>query len=158
MGRPAELENRDKTDVQQQTQVIGEQKQKSVEWTTEMKIVLVMLDEDKGAKDRGLIKRVKDRWDLKYSEHESASWQKLRDNVARFKKDLEIKILILVQWREEVQVAEVTVENNPEEEGNIVQPVVNNDEEGQVEVDAEVVENVRINNNEELSKKNKELE
>ena len=38
-----------------------------------MKIVLVMLDEDKGAKDRGLIKRVKDRWDLKYSEHESAS-------------------------------------------------------------------------------------
>ena len=73
MGRPAELENRDKTDVQQQTQVIGEQKQKSVEWTTEMKIVLVMLDEDKGAKDRGLIKRVKDRWDLKYSEHESAS-------------------------------------------------------------------------------------
>ena len=73
MGRPAELENRDKTDVQQQTQVIGEQKQKSVEWTTEMKIVLVMLDEDKRAKDRGLIKRVKDRWDLKYPEHESAS-------------------------------------------------------------------------------------
>ena len=57
-----------------------------------------------------------------------------------------------MQWREEVQVAEVTVENNPEEEGNIVQPVVNNDEEDQVEVDAEVVENVRINNNEELSK------
>ena len=73
MGRPSELENRDKTDVQQQTQVIGEQKQKSVEWTTEMKIVLVMLDEDKRAKDRGLIKRVKDRWDLKYPEHESAS-------------------------------------------------------------------------------------
>ena len=73
MGRPAELENRDKTDVQQQTQVIGEQKQKSVEWTTEMKIVLVMLDEDKRAKNRGLIKRVKDRWDLKYPEHESAS-------------------------------------------------------------------------------------
>ena len=73
MGRPAELENRDKTDVQQQTQVIREQKQKSVEWTTEMKIVLVMLDEDKRAKNRGLIKRVKDRWDLKYPEHESAS-------------------------------------------------------------------------------------
>ena len=73
MGRPAELENRDKTDVQQQTQVIGEQKQKSVEWTTEMKIVLVMLDEDKRAKSRGLIKSVKDRWDLKYPEHESAS-------------------------------------------------------------------------------------
>ena len=35
---------------------------------------------------------------------------------------------------------------------------MNNDEEDQVEVDAEVVENVRINNNEELSKKNKELE
>ena len=73
MGRPAELENRDKTDVQQQTQVIGEQKQKSVEWTTEMKVVLVMLDEDERAKDRRLIKRVKDRWDVKYPEHESAS-------------------------------------------------------------------------------------
>ena len=60
--------------------------------------------------------------------------------------------------REEVQVAEVTIENNPEEEGNIVDPVENNDEEEQVAVDVEVAEKVLINNNEEVSKKDKELE
>ena len=42
--RKAELKNRDKAEVQQQTQVIGEQQRKSIEWITEMKIVLVMLD------------------------------------------------------------------------------------------------------------------
>ena len=41
--------------------MIGEQKRKSIEWTTEMKIVLVMLDEDERAKCRGFMKRVKDR-------------------------------------------------------------------------------------------------
>ena len=94
-----------------------------------MKIVLVMLDEDESAKGRGLMKRVKDRWDMKYPEHESASWQKLRNNAFCFMKDPEIKNLILVRRREELQVAEVTTRNNPEEEGNIVEPVVNNDEE-----------------------------
>ena len=52
---------------------------------------------------------------------------------------------------------EVTIENNPEEEGNIIEPV-NNDEEQQEAVDVEVVENVPINNDEKLSKKDKELE
>ena len=61
-----------------------------------MKIVLIVLDEDKCPKGKGLMKHVKNRWDMKYPEHESASWQKLRDNAARFKKDLEIKNLILV--------------------------------------------------------------
>ena len=59
--------------------------------------------------------------------------------------------MILVRQREDVQVAEVTIENNPEEEGNIVEPVVNNDEEEQVAVDVEAVENNLINNDEELS-------
>ena len=85
---------------------------------------------------------------MKYPEHESASWQKLGDNAASFKKDLEIKNLILVRCREEVQVAEVTIENIPQEEANIVEQVVNNDEEEQVTVDVEVVENVLIDNNE----------
>ena len=138
--------------------MIGEQKRKSIEWTTEMKIVLVILDEDERAKGRGFMKRVKDRWDVKYPEHESASWQKLRDITTCFKKDQKIKNFILVQRREEVQVAEVTIENNPEEESNIVEPVVNNDEEEQVAVDVEVVENVLIKNDKELSKQDKELE
>ena len=109
-----------------------------------------MLDKDKRVKGRGFMKRVKDRWDMKYPEHESAIWQKLRDNAARFKKDPEIKKLTFVRQMEEVQAAEVGIENNPEEEGNIVEPVVNNDEE-QVTVDIEVVENLRINNDKELS-------
>ena len=72
--------------------------------------------------------------------------------------DPEIKNLIFVQRWEEVQVAQVTIDNNPEEEGNIVEAVVNNDEAEQVAVDVEVVENVLINNDDELSKKDKELE
>ena len=48
-------------------------------------------------KGRGFVKRVKDRWDVKHPEHESASWQKLRDNAVRLKKDLEIKNLTLVR-------------------------------------------------------------
>ena len=67
-----------------------------------MKIVLVMRDEDERAKGRGFMKRVKDRWDTKYPERESANWQKLRDNATRFKKDPEIKNLILVRQMEKV--------------------------------------------------------
>ena len=54
--------------------------------------------------------------------------------------------------------SEVIIENNTEDESNIVEPVVNNDEKEQVAVDVEVVENVLINNDEELSEKDKELE
>ena len=57
-----------------------------------------------------------------------------------FQKNPGIKNLILVQRREEVQVAETTIEDNPEEEGKIVEPVVNKDEEEQVVEDVEVVE------------------
>ena len=38
-----------------------------------MKIALVMLDEGERAKGTRFMKRVKDRWDVKYPEHESAS-------------------------------------------------------------------------------------
>ena len=123
-----------------------------------MKIDLVMLVEEEFPKCRGFMKRVKDRWDVKYPKHESASWQKLKHKVACFKKDPEIKNLILARQREEIQVAKVTITNNPVEKGNIVEPVVNNDEEEQVAVDVEVVENVLINKDEEFSKKDKEFE
>ena len=53
---------------------------------------------------------------------------------------------------------EVKIQNSPEKEGNILEPVVNNDEEDQVAVDVEVVENVLINNYEELFYPFKELE
>ena len=67
-----------------------------------MKIVLMILDQEERTKGRGFMKQVKDRWDVKYPEYQSASWQKLRDNAARFKKDPELKDLILVRQREEI--------------------------------------------------------
>ena len=66
--------------------------------------------------------------------------------------------MILVRRKEEVQVAEIAIENSPEKEGNIVQPFVNNDEEEQLAVDIEVVGNVVIHSDEELSEKDKKLE
>ena len=88
---------------------------------------------------------------MKYPEHESAIWQKLRDNTPHFKKDPGTKNLTYVRRRE------FTIENNPEEEGNVVAPILNDDEE-QVAVDVELVVNVLTNNHEELSEKDKKLE
>ena len=42
------------------------------------------------------MKAVKERWDQKYPEYLQASWQKLRDNAARFKKEPELMNLILI--------------------------------------------------------------
>ena len=75
LGRQAEIENQNEVEVQQQ---IGEQNRTSLEWTTEMKIVLVMLDQEERANGRGFMKQVKERWDAKCPEYQSASWQKLR--------------------------------------------------------------------------------
>ena len=51
-------------------------------WTTEMKIDVVIMDKEERAKGRGFMKRVKERWDQKYPEYQQASWQKLRGNAA----------------------------------------------------------------------------
>ena len=37
---------------------------------TEMKIVLMILDQEECAKGRGFMKRVKDRWDVKYPKYQ----------------------------------------------------------------------------------------
>ena len=49
------------------------------------------------------MKRGKERWDQYYPEYRDASWQKLRDNAARFKKEPEVMNLILVSRRNEIQ-------------------------------------------------------
>ena len=67
----------------------------------EMKIDLVTIDKEERARGRGFMKRVKETWDQKYPEYHQASWQKLRDNAARFKKTPELMSLILVRQREE---------------------------------------------------------
>ena len=39
---------------------------KQFNWTTEMKINVVIMDKEERAKERGFMKRVKERWDQKY--------------------------------------------------------------------------------------------
>ena len=76
--------------------------QKNTEWSTEMKISLIIIDEEQRYKGSRFMKRVKERWDAKHPEHATASMQKLRDNASRFKKDHEIMNLMLVRKRTEV--------------------------------------------------------
>ena len=82
-------------------QTTPENDSKQLNWTTEMKIDVVTMNKQERAKGRGFMKRVKERWDQKYPEYQQASWQKLRDNAARFKKEPELMNLILVRRREE---------------------------------------------------------
>ena len=70
---------------------------KLLNWTTEMKIDVVIMDKEERTKGRGFLKRLKERWDQKYPEYQQASSQKLRDNAARFKKERELTSLILVR-------------------------------------------------------------
>ena len=84
-------QNINQEDVQIQQEI-----SKKMEWTTQMKIKLIMIDEEERVKGRGFMKRVKERWEVEYPEHSEASWQKLRNNAARFKREKEIRKLMLV--------------------------------------------------------------
>ena len=59
---------------------------KNVEWTTEMKVRLVQIDNEGRKRGRGFMKRVKEGWVNEFPEHATASIQKLRDNAARLGK------------------------------------------------------------------------
>ena len=83
---------------------------KNIEWSTEMKIRLIQTDEEERKKGRGFMKRAKERWDAE-SECGTTSMQKLRDNAARFKKEPEIKNLILVRKRQKIDRQENELEN-----------------------------------------------
>ena len=121
-----------------------------------MKILLVTLDEEERAKGRGFMKRIKERWDMKYSEYQAASWQKLRDNVARFKKEPEIRNLILVRQRQEVEMDVASLrEIEPEVVNEVLQELQDNEIEPETD-ETEVVHNMQAE--EELSEANKELE
>ena len=128
---------------------------RSLEWTTEMKIVLLKIEEEERAKGRGFMKRVKMRWDLRYPEYQSASWQKLRDNAARFRKDPQIKDLILVRQRETFQMREAIVEDNQEE--NINGYKSNDNVEEQEIIDREV-NDILTAEEEEFTEADRELE
>ena len=74
---------------------------KQLNSTTKKKIDVVIMDKEKRLKGRGFMKRVKERRDQKYPEYQQASWQKLRHNAARLKKERELMTLIIVRQREE---------------------------------------------------------
>ena len=75
-------------------------------------------------KGRGFMKRIKERWDQKYPEYQQASWQKLRDNAARFKKEPELTNLILLQKREE-QPQDQEQQQEEQEETDFERIIVN---------------------------------
>ena len=152
-GRQIEITNRT---IEQQDQQPGDQQRRVLEWTTEMKVTLVKVDEEERRKGRGFMKRVKARWDMKFPEYESATWQKLRDNAARFKKDPEIKNLILVRQREEIQIPKVRVESN-QQGNNDGHELIENNVHTVEEADEEVNENVLIVE-EELTAVDREME
>ena len=93
---------------------------------------------------------------MKYSEYQAASWQKLRDNVARFKKEPEIRNLILVRQRQEVEMDVASLrEIEPEVVNEVLQELQDNEIEPETD-ETEVVHNMQAE--EELSEANKELE
>ena len=77
---------------------------KSVEWTMEMKVTLVQIENEEGQRERDyFMKTVKERWVCEYPEHTTANIQKLLDNAVRFRKEQTIANRILVQQRNEVE-------------------------------------------------------
>ena len=73
------------------------------------------------------MKRVKENWDQYYPEYRDASWQKLGNNAARFKKEPEVINLILMRRRNEIQEEEtIDDENLPEENGEVRNDISNN--------------------------------
>ena len=97
------------------------------------------------------MKRVKERWDQRYPEYSSASWKKLRDNSARFKKEPDVMNLILVRQREEQQ--EVVIANE-----NVEEPI-----DSDIEViERVIIHDIQVEENEQmeeiLKKEERELE
>ena len=84
---------------------------RNIEWTMNMKVNPLLIDEEGWKNGKGFMKRMKDRWDAMYSTLKSAIKQKLRDNAARYKKEKEITDLALVRKRQQAEVEDETGEH-----------------------------------------------
>ena len=103
-----------------------DQERRHLERTTEIKATFITFDNEESAKGRGFMKRVKENWDQYYPEYRGASWQKLGNNAARFKKEPEVINLILMRRRNEIQEEEtIDDENLPEENGEVRNDISN---------------------------------
>ena len=63
-----------------------------MDWTTEMKMKLVKIDDEERSKGRGFMKRVKESWDLEFPDQ----------NASPFQKQPEMRNLILMRNRIEI--------------------------------------------------------
>ena len=92
------------------------------------------------------MKRVKERWDQRYLEYQQASWQKLRDNAARFKKERELMTLIIVRQREEQLQDQEPQQEQEQEQTDFERVIVNqvNNEEEQAGSNIEEAEQIEL--------------
>ena len=119
---------------------------KQLNWTTEMKIDVVIMDKEERAKGKGFMKRVRERWNQKYPEYQQASLQKLRDNAAPFSKKPELISLILVQQRKEQPQDQEQQQEEEEEQTDFERVIVNpvNNEEEQSGNNIEEAERIEL--------------
>ena len=127
-------------------QATPENNNKQLNWTTEMKINVIIMDKDNRAKGRRFMKRVKERWDQKYPEYQQASCQKLTDNAARFKKESKLMALTLIQQREEQPQDQEQQQEEEEEQTDFERVIVNqvNNEEEQAGNNIEEAERIEL--------------
>ena len=58
-----------------------------MDWTAEMKIKLVKIDDKRGSKGKEFMKRVKQIWNLEFLEQARASTHNFRNNTSHFQKN-----------------------------------------------------------------------
>ena len=81
-------------------------KTSNFEWTNEMKIALLEIEESERNKGRGFMKRMEETWNCKYEDKPMIA-QGLRDNAARFRKDSALMNLMEVRDRRNIELDEV---------------------------------------------------
>ena len=127
-------------------QVTCENKNKQLNWKTEMKIDIVVIGKEDRAKGRGFMKRVIERWDQKYPEYQQASWPKLGDNAARLKKEPKLMSLILVRQKEEQPQDQEQQQEEEEEQTDFERVIANqvNNKEEQAGNNIEEAERIKL--------------
>ena len=127
-------------------QATPENNNKQLNWTTEMKINVLIIDQEERVKGGGFMKRVKESWDQKYLEYQQANWQKLRDNASRFKKEPELMSLILVRQREEQHQDQEQQQEEKEEQRDFERVIVSqvNNKDEQAGNNTEEVERIEL--------------
>ena len=80
--------------------VVVQEGKRNLEWSLQLKKSLIELETEARVLGRGYMKRLKEKWDEKHLEYKNITAQCLRDNAGRFRKDLVLQNLMLVQTQE----------------------------------------------------------